>query len=77
MTQRDKEKENNNNYKDNKEKIEDDCFNNYDMVFLEKYHPKDLKLKIINQEETLDGKIIIEYSNQKKEIIFNNKDRDI
>ena len=74
LTQRDKEKENNNNYKDNKEKIEDDCFNNYDMVFLEKYHPKDLKLKIINQEETLDGKIIIEYSNQKKEIIFNNKD---
>ena len=74
LTQRDKEKENNNSNKDNIEKIKDDSFNNYEMVFSEKYHPKDLKLKIINQEKTSDGKIIIEYSNHKKEIIFNNKD---
>ena len=47
------------------------------MVFLEKYHSENLNSKIIiNQETTNDGKIITEYSNHKKEIIFNNKDNN-
>ena len=57
-----------------KNKSEENNNDNYDMVFLEKYHSSDLNSKIIiNQETTIDGKIINEYSNHKKEIIFNNK----
>ena len=47
------------------------------MKFLEKYHSSDLKLNIINQEKTIDGKIINEYSNHKKEVIFNNSDSSV
>ena len=73
-TQKEKEKQSIEN-KDIKENIIDKYNDyDYDMIFHEKYHPTNIKLKIINQEKTSDGKIITEYSNHKKEIIFNNKD---
>jgi len=43
----------------------------YDLVFLEKYHPRnDLKNDVINIENFPDGKIVKFYENDKREVIF-------
>lgn len=43
----------------------------YDLVFLEKYHPRnDLKASVIKHENFPDGKIVKFYDNDKREVIF-------
>ena len=47
----------------------DDGF--YDLVFLEKYHPRnDLNAEVIRHENFPDGKIVKFYDNDKREVIF-------
>ena len=72
-----KDKDKSEKYKNSNIKQEGNDENKYDIIFLEKYHPSNIKLEIINQEIIEDGKIITEYSNHKKEIIFNNKDESV
>ena len=43
----------------------------YDLVFLEKYHPKkDLNLNVVKNEKLPDGKIVKFFENEKREVLF-------
>jgi hypothetical protein len=43
----------------------------YDLVFLEKYHPRnDLNASVVRHENFTDGKIVKFYDNDKREVIF-------
>jgi hypothetical protein len=43
----------------------------YDLIFMEKYHPKyDLNVNVVNHEIFPDGKIVKFYENNKREVIF-------
>lgn len=61
---------NNNNYEDlNTLNAYDDGL--YDLIFLEKYHPRiDLNINVIRHENFPDGKIVKFYENDKREVIF-------
>jgi len=43
----------------------------YDLIFMEKYHPKhDLNVNVVNHEMFPDGKVVKFYENNKREVIF-------
>lgn len=69
----DKNKQNTtNNYISEINNTESNCDDGvYDLVFLEKYHPRnDLNVDVIKHEKFPDGKIVKFYENDKREVMF-------